>query len=421
MERVSGILGRYILLLLLTFTASSLLAKTWIVDQKGKIRSVKIAINLAKSGDTVIIKSGVYNEHDIIVAKAIFLKGENFPVIDGQNAHQILTVQSDNVLIEGIEFRNSGSSSYLDISALKILKSRNVKVRGNRFKDNFFAIHSMESSNGTFIGNEIVSGGRKGMKFANGIHCWKASNMRIENNLISGHRDGIYLEFITHSIIKNNKSIGNKRYGLHFMFSHDNTYTRNQISKNGAGVAVMYSNRVVMKQNIFSGNWGNAAYGILLKEINDSVIEENRFEENTIAIFAESTNRIQMKNNQFIKNGWAIQMQSSASEVNITENNFIGNTFDVSASGNLAGNNFHSNYWDKYEGYDLNRDGFGDIPYHPISFYSVIIERNPGALMLFRSFFVKMMDKAESAIPSLTPVEVMDRNPRIKKINLVKK
>lgn len=409
------------LLLLLLFSTSNLFAKTWLVDSEGTIKSIKKAIDLAQSGDTVLIKSGVYNEHGIIVTKAIVLKGENFPVIDGQNAHQILTVESDDVVIEGMVFRNSGSSSYLDISALKISKSRNVTVRGNRFKDNFFAIHSMESPNGILINNEILSGGRQGMKFANGIHCWKTSNMRIENNVVSGHRDGIYLEFVTNSIIKDNKSIGNKRYGLHFMFSHDNTYTHNQISKNGAGVAVMYSNRVIMRQNVFSGNWGNAAYGILLKEIHDSIIEDNRFEQNTIAIFAESTNRIQMKNNQFIKNGWAIQLQSSASDVNITRNNFIGNTFDVSTNGRLTSNKFDSNYWDKYEGYDLNRDGFGDIPYHPVSFYSIIIERNAGALMLFRSFFVKMMDKAESVLPSLTPVDVLDGNPRIKKIDLTRK
>lgn len=417
MGRISKKLGRYILLLLFTFSASGLLAKTWVVNPKGTIKVIKEAVDLARSGDTVMIKPGIYKEHDIIITRAIFLKGQNFPVIDGQNAHQILTVESDNVVIEGIEFRNSGSSSYLDISALKISKSRNVTVRSNRFKDNFFAIHSMESPNGTLIGNEILSGGRKGMKFANGIHCWKTSNMRIVNNTISGHRDGIYLEFVTHSIIKDNKSIGNKRYGLHFMFSHDNTYTHNRLSKNGAGVAVMYSNRVVMRQNIFSENWGNAAYGILLKEINDSIIEDNRFERNTTAIFAESTNRIQMENNQFIKNGWAIQLQSSASDMNIVGNNFMGNTFDVSTNGRLASNKFDSNYWDKYEGYDLNRDGSGDIPYHPVSFYSIIIQRNPGVLMLFRSFLVKLMDKAESVLPSLTPVDVLDGNPQIKKIN----
>lgn len=421
MGRISKKLSRYILPLLLIFSASSLLAKTWLVDPEGTIKSIKKAVDLAQHGDTILIKSGVYNEYDIIITKAIILKGQNFPVIDGQNTHQILTVESDDVVIEGIVFRNSGSSSYLDISALKISKSKNIMVRGNRFKDNFFAIHSMESPNGTLIDNEILSGGRKGMKFANGIHCWKTSNMRIENNIISGHRDGIYLEFVTHSIIKDNKSIGNKRYGLHFMFSHDNIYTHNQLSRNGAGVAVMYSKRVIMRQNIFSENWGNAAYGILLKEIDDSIIEDNLFEQNTIAIFAESTNRIQMKNNQFIKNGWAIQLQSSASDVNIIDNNFIGNTFDVSTNGSLISNKFHSNYWDKYEGYDLNRDGFGDIPYHPVSFYSIIIQRNAGALMLFRSFFVKMMDKAESVLPSLIPVDVLDDNPRIRKINFTRK
>src|SRR5690606_33129145 len=112
------------------------------------------------------------------------------------------------------------------------------------------------------------------------------------------------------------------RYGLHFMFSHDDVYERNEIRRNGAGVAVMYSKRVTMKHNIFAENWGNAAYGILLKEISDSDIAYNSFQENTIAIFAESVNRAIIRYNHFGKNGWAIKMMSSCSDVQIANNNF---------------------------------------------------------------------------------------------------
>jgi nitrous oxidase accessory protein len=76
-------------------------------------------------------------------------------------------------------------------------------------------------------------------------------------------------------------------------------------------------------------------------------------------------------------------------------NNFTGNSFDVGTNGTLVLNKFENNYWDKYEGYDMNKDGIGDIPYHPVSMYSMIVEQNPTTLILFRSFMVSLLDKAE--------------------------
>ncbi|MGH2553248.1 MAG: nitrous oxide reductase family maturation protein NosD, partial [Chitinophagaceae bacterium] len=98
----------------------------------------------------------------------------------------------------------------------------------------------------------------------------------------------------------------------------------------------------------------------------------------------------------------------------INYNNFENNTFDISTNGNLVLSNFDNNYWDKYEGYDLNRDGIGDVPYHPVSMYSMIVEENPNALMLLRSFTVQLLDKAEKAIPGLTPENLVDKKPLMK-------
>jgi nitrous oxidase accessory protein len=81
-------------------------------------------------------------------------------------------------------------------------------------------------------------------------------------------------------------------------------------------------------------------------------------------------------------------------------------------------NTFNSNYWDKYEGYDLNKDGIGDIHYQPVSLYSMIVEKMPAASLLLRSFMVSIMDKAERLIPSITPVELVDDTPLMKPLAL---
>ena len=169
-----------------------------------------------------------------------------------------------------------------------------------------------------------------------------------------------------------------------------------------------------MYKNHFEHNWGASSYGILLKEISDSHIIQNVFDKNSSAIHMEGTNRIEVTKNQFRNNGWALRVQASCSDNTFHLNNFAGNTFDVATNGSSMLNKFYHNFWDKYEGYDLNKDGVGDVPFRPITMYSMVIEQNPNAVLLLRSFIVSLLDKAEKAIPSLTPENLMDEKPLMK-------
>jgi nitrous oxidase accessory protein len=242
--------------------------------------------------------------------------------------------------------------------------------------------------------------------------------MRIIGNTVTRHRDGIYFEFVTNSLIQQNNSFDNARYGLHFMFSHNDNYKGNVFNNNGSGVSVMFSHGVNMLGNTFERNRGGSSYGILMKEITDSRAEGNHFVNNTCGIYMEGTTRITVVKNAFESNGWAMKIQASCSDNTVTGNNFRGNTFDIATNGSLVLSRFSNNYWDKYEGYDLNRDGIGDIPYRPVSLYSMIAERNPTTMMLFRSFIVSLLDKAEKMIPGMTPVDLKDDTPLMKPVVL---
>ncbi|MEO6455695.1 MAG: NosD domain-containing protein, partial [Ginsengibacter sp.] len=243
-------------------------------------------------------------------------------------------------------------------------------------------------------------------------------SMLIIGNTITGHRDGIYFEFVTNSMIWRNISTKNVRYGLHFMFSQDNNYIGNLFVNNGSGVAVMYSHGVKMFNNFFEENWGDAAYGILLKDISDSYILGNHFIKNTVGIHMEGSSRIVLQRNDFLNNGWAIKIQASCDDNNVLQNNFRGNTFDIGTNGSLVLNKFNGNYWDKYEGYDLDKNKMGDVPYHPVSLYSMIIDNNPASLMLFRSLIVSLLDKSEKILPEITPANLQDESPLMRPLPL---
>ena len=409
---------KYLLTILFLFAISAVEAKTIIVGKNQVVSSLRKGIEMAVAGDTIILKKGTYREGNIILNKSISLIGLENPILDGENKYEILTVSGRNILIKGIHFVNSGYSSMYDFASIKVIDAHSVIVENNTIDLAYFAIH-VDNSTDCTISNNLIRGKSKSEQTSgNGIHLWKCDRMLVKENIVSGQRDGIYFEFVTNSTIVSNTSFQNIRYGLHFMFSNNDSYTGNLFKENGAGVAVMYSHHVSMVQNTFEHNWGPTAYGIFLKEISDASIDRNKFLKNTVGIVMEGTNRITAQRNLFKSNGWALRIQASCDNNSIHHNNFIGNTFDVATNGTRMLNEFYQNYWDRYEGYDLNRDSIGDIPFHPVSLYSMVIEQNSNALLLLRSFIISLFDRAEKAIPSLTPEHLRDAKPLMKPLPL---
>lgn len=393
-------------------------AKTITVGKTYPVKTIKQAITLANDGDTIMVTQGVYKEGNIIINKKIVFLGKNYPILDGQNKFEVLSIAADSVLVKGFKIINSGYAALDDPCGIKVYDRSFVRIEDNVLDNNFFGIYLQNCKNSIVKNNIVKAYGKQEQLIGNGIHCWKSDNLQIIGNQISGHRDGIYFEFVTQSVIWRNISNHNIRYGLHFMFSNDDSYITNVFKGNGAGVAVMFTKNVKMFNNYFEENWGDSAYGLLLKEIADSYIFNNHFARNTSGIYMEGTSRIKVEKNVFEANGWGMKIQASCMENEIVNNNYIGNTFDISTNGSLVLNTFNSNYWDKYEGYDLNKDGIGDVPYHPLSLFAVLTENNPSAMILFRSFMITLLDKSEKVLPSITPDNFIDNTPLMKPLPL---
>jgi nitrous oxidase accessory protein len=204
---------------------------------------------------------------------------------------------------------------------------------------------------------------------------------------------------------------------MHFMFSNDCTYEQNTFSHNSAGVAVMFTRRVEMNNNRFENNWGTGSYGILLKEIYESRIRNNRFVNNSVGMYCEGSNKIVIEHNLFEKNGWAVRLMANSMDNTFSKNNFVANTFEIATNSSRNYNTFSGNYWSRYKGYDLNRDGIGDVPHHPVTLFSALIEKNPTALLLLHSFLIDILDASEKVFPSLTPEALTDNTPRMRLVN----
>ncbi len=372
------------------------------------------AMAAAHNGDVILLHKGTYIIKNLLINKSIVLRGENQPVLDAQMKDFGITITASHVTVEGITIKNSARASMTDYAGIQAIKASHLTIKNNFLINTYFGLH-LASVDSSLIENNILTGNAPDdARSGNGVHLWQCNAITIQKNKISGHRDGIYFEFARFCHISQNISEKNFRYGLHFMFSDNDVYTNNIFRNNGTGVAVMYTKGIHMTGNTFADNWGSSAYGILLKDISDSYITGNTFVNNTVGIFMEGSSRINVTGNSFQNNGWALKLLANCEKDTFIRNKFNGNTFDVSTNGTVSLNYFKHNYWDKYTGYDLNRDGIGDIPYRPVSLYATIIEQMPYAVMLLRSFAVDLLDKAEKNIPSLTPDQLKDDSPLMK-------
>jgi len=261
-----------VFLIVIVLSALNSQGKTIRVGPAESVTQIKQAITMARSGDTILVRAGIYREGNIILQKSIVLIGEGYPILDGENEYETLTIHTQNAVIKGIKFINTGTGSIEDKAAIKILDSKNLHILNNQFENTFFGIYLANSSHIWIENNELKSDAEAEHQIGNGIHLWKCEHITINENKVKGHRDGIYFEFVTNSLITNNYSEGNMRYGLHFMFSHNDEYRNNTFINNGAGVAVMYTKGVKMINNHFIHNWGSSSYGLLLKDISDSYV-----------------------------------------------------------------------------------------------------------------------------------------------------
>jgi len=395
--------------------AGILLAAQLVVSPAGPFTSVAAAVQSAHPGDRIVVRAGTYPTRDVVLDRRVTIVGEGWPVLDAGGEHQVFVIAADSVELSGLVFRNVATSFVSDRAAVRADSVTGCIVRDNRFERTFFGVYLARTTGCRVLGNRFHGAYASEATSGNAIHLWNTRGSVVERNEVTGHRDGIYLEFARHAVVADNLSHDNYRYGLHFMFSDSCAYERNLFTKNGAGVAVMYTKYVVMTGNRFLNNWGPISYGLLLKEINDSRVEANEFHGNTVALHLEGSNRVDVLGNDFAGNGWAIRLLGNSENDHLARNRFSANSFDLTTNTASTTATLDANEWDQYRGYDLDHDGYGDVPFRPMRLFAVLVQDNEPALILLRSLFIDLLDVAEKVLPVLTPQGLVDHHPVVRK------
>lgn len=393
-------------------------ARTLVVSPAGPMTSISQALRTAVDGDTIEVHSGSYYE-DVVLNHSVQLIGLGVPTIRGRGDGSVVTVVADRCVVRGFTIEHTGSSLENEDSGI-LLKSRNNRVENNRLADVLFGIYLYDSDGNYVAGNTVR--GRYARDFGdrgNGIHIWNSNYNTLERNSVTGGRDGIYVQNSYHNVIRSSQ-VHNLRYGLHYMYSDDNDFEGNAFYSNVAGAAIMYSKRIRFRRNMFLHNRGFASYGILFQSDEDCVAEENVIADNAVGIFMEALIGSTLKNNLIAGNDLALRVFTSAANDHFERNNVVENLSPMEVVGGHTENSWTGstggNYWSDYEGFDLDGDGIGDVPYRIQNVFEHIEAQLPLLRLYLFSPAAQSLAIAERGFPVLQTRQETDDRPLMKPV-----
>lgn len=385
------------------------------VGPAGRYPTIGAALAVARPGDTIRVAAGVYRER-IVVEVPVVLVGEDRPVIDGEGKGTVVELRAPAVL-SGFEIRASGR--ILDQEDAGVLAAADsCAITDNVFEDVLFGIYLKGSNGSRVTGNRIVGKDRAlGMR-GDGIRLWNSNDVLVEWNVVSHTRDVVI--YFSHGLVFRNNLVTDGRYGLHYMYSSNNLFERNEFARNDVAAFIMYSSDIVLRGNIFAQASGHSGFGIGLKDADRIAIVENLIVQNRVGLYLDNSpsagdaeNRIE--GNIFAFNDVAMGLLPSVRQNEFADNSFIANVRDVSVSGGgtARANRWAGNRWDGAVLWDTDGDGEADLPYRIDRLSDDLFARHPDLRLFELSPAAAALDALGRFFPLLEPQPiVVDSTPR---------
>ncbi|MCL1824610.1 MAG: nitrous oxide reductase family maturation protein NosD [Betaproteobacteria bacterium] len=394
-----------------------------LLERDSRIHGLKpfqALVDAAAAGSTLHPPPGVYSG-PVDVNKPLIIDGNGAVTIDAGDKGTVMTLNANDSVVRGLRLTGSGSSHDTDDSCLDVRGNRNV-IEDLTVDNCLFGIDLKQSSHSVVRRNRIrskpVDLGVRG----DGLRLWYSNDNVIEANVVVDSRDMV--AWYSHRNVFRGNIGQRSRYSIHFMFADDNIVENNQFRDNSVGVYFMYTHGGAARGNLISHATGATGMGIGFKEASGTVIEGNEVIYCGIGIASdlspfEPDSSIELRGNRFAYNGIAILFNSETGGNNLRDNVFEGNLADVSYGGrseNPDKNFWEGNYWDTYQGFDANGDGFGDTPHEAYAWADQIWMEIPMASFFRASPVLELLNFLERLAPFSRPDLILrDSKPRFDK------
>jgi len=395
-----------------------LLPNLLVAEEQTALPPLQPLIDAASKGDIVIPPPGIY-AGPVILDEGITIDGQNRVTIDGGGKGSVIYLDTDGASIRNLRIINSGESHNDIDSAIQVRGNFNV-IKDNVIEDTLFGIDLGQAENNILRRNKISSKHNEVGMRGDAIRLWYSFNNKILDNEIVDSRDFV-IWYSNDNVIRGN-SVSGGRYSLHFMYSRYNLVEKNHFFNNSTGIFLMYSDGLIIRDNYIASATGAAGVGIGFKETSDITIENNQILYCATGLYIdvspydpESTNVL--KDNLIAFNGIGVRFLNDWKGNQFTGNNFKGNISQITVSGGGSANRneWLGNYWDDYEGFDIDKDGTGDTPYELYAYADRLWMDVPSAQFFMGSIFLEVIDFLERLAPFSEPeLLVRDQSPQLK-------
>jgi nitrous oxidase accessory protein len=312
--------------------------------------------------------------------------GTRFDLLDAA-----VRVQGDGVVVAGLSVVNG-------LFGILVEKSRRVELRGNEVR-----------------GTGEPALGLRG----DTIRLWETDACTIEDNVVHDGRD-VVVWYSNGARLRGNE-VRNGRYGTHFMYCRGGEVDGNRFDRNVVGVFVMYSHGIALRDNVITRSAGAAGIGVGLKESGDVVLERNQLLGNTVGLFVDTSPLDRVEHNRIAGNVVRLNQHAVVFHGGAARNAFTANLFRdnahqvrVDGGGDALAAKWDGNAWDDYQGYDLDGDGFGDLPYDLVSLSGQLAGREPALAFLEGTPALAMVDATARILPIFAPQRLLtDPRPRV--------
>jgi nitrous oxidase accessory protein len=374
--------------------------------------SLANAIAGAAPGDVLTLSDGIY-DGPITIDRTLTLTGTAGTVIDGGHKGTVVTITGDDVVLRGVTVTGSGGVNADLDSGIKIVKGADRSlIEGNRLTDN---MHGIDVHGGldSIVRHNVIEGRQNARmnERGNGIYIWNAPGTVVEENTVRWGRDGIFSNASRKGTYRNNL-FRDLRFAVHYMYTHDSEVSGNISIGNHLGFAIMYSNRVIVADNL---SLGDREHGVMLNYANNAEVHDNLVRGGTKkCTFIYNAHKNLIYRNRFEGCGIGIHFTAGSERNVLTENAFIGNREQVKYVGtkhiewSFEG---RGNFWSDHPAFDLNGDGIADAVFRPNDLMDHILWSQPAAALLTGAPAVQLVRWSQKSFPATLPGGVLDSFP----------
>ncbi len=367
----------------------------------------------AEPGDVVELPPGSWRG-PVVVGERVTLLGLG-GVIDGGGEGRAVTLSGPGATLDGVSVARSGKETgTMDACVFIEQGATGAVVRGTHLSECGYGVWISRTGGVQIVDNQIqgaTTGSR--VERGNGIHLYATGEALVSGNVVRNGADGIYVFMSSPVLIRDNQLI-DTRYGVHYMYAHDNRLVGNVVTGALTGYALMQSRGLDVTKNVARRN---SEKGILFRDTQRCNIADNLLEENAEGMFFYSSTFNAIVDNRLVRNDVGMKIWAGSADNQIAGNQLVGNATQVLYSGTadlVIAPDGPGNYWSDYVGWDQSGDGVGDRPYRVDSFTTGLVHQYPAAVLLLRSPALELLGHMEEGLPLLRTPTVIDAHPVVR-------